>query len=172
MTHEGAAQRRWAAIPLRSLALFLAMFLVLQTGWESLRGSAIEHLVIDDATAGSAAWLIRTLTPSIPAVAQGSHVTAPGKGINILNGCEGTEVLFLLLPALCVATLTWRRRLMGFLIGTALVFVLNQVRVVSLFYALRSDPQLFDALHGTVAPLLLVLSVTAFFALYTRPSSR
>jgi exosortase family protein XrtM len=160
---SGSARPRIGAI-----VAFLLLFFVLQSLWGFARGSRIEHLVIDQATAGVAAQLINWLTPGVNAVAEGSRVNAAGGGINILNGCEGTEVLFLLLPALWVAPLGWRRRLIGCLLGTVWVFALNQVRVVTLFYAHRSDMGLFDLLHGVVAPLVLIVLVTAFFAAIVR----
>jgi hypothetical protein len=43
------------------------------------------------------------------------------------------------------------------------VFGLNQVRIVALFFANRADRELFALLHGTVAPLLMVAAVALFF---------
>ena len=72
-------------------------------------------------------------------------------------------MLFLLIAAFASAQLPWRARLGGLLAGTLLVFVLNQGRILALFYAYRSDKALFDLLHGTVAPLLLIALSSLFF---------
>ena len=143
--------------------LFGTVFFVLQAGYGALRDTWVERLVIDTLTVKTAAWSIRTLTPDVAAEAVGSRLKAPGGGINIINGCEGTEVLFLLYAAFASALLPWRARLTGALAGTALVFLLNQGRVLALFYAYRSDKALFDLLHGTVAPLLLIALSALFF---------
>ena len=145
--------------------LFGAVFFVLQAGYGAVRDTWVERLVIDTLTVKTAAWSIRTLTPDVAVEAVGSRLKAPGGGINIINGCEGTEVLFLLYAAFASALLPWRARLTGALAGTALVFLLNQGRVLALFYAYRSDKALFDLLHGTVAPLLLI-ALSALFFLY------
>ena len=145
--------------------LFGAVFFVLQAGYGAVRDTWVERLVIDTLTVKTAAWSIRTLTPDVAVEAVGSRLKAPGGGINIINGCEGTEVLFLLYAAFASALLPWRARLTGVLAGTALVFLLNQGRVLALFYAYRSDKALFDLLHGTVAPLLLI-ALSALFFLY------
>jgi hypothetical protein len=41
--------------------------------------------------------------------------------------------------------------------------VLNQARVIALVLAASHDRALFDLLHGTVLPLVLVAAVGAFF---------
>lgn len=136
----------------------------MQWAWGQARGTGVERLVIDRLTVGTAARLIDLLDPEIGVSASGARLRASGGGINILNGCEGTEVFFLLASALLVAPIGWRRKLAGLALGGLVVFVLNQGRVLALFYAFRSDRGLFDVLHGTVAPLLLILATTAFFA--------
>jgi exosortase/archaeosortase family protein len=157
------------------LAAFLGTFSVLQLLWQALRGSFVEHLVIDWGTVRPAAWLINLLTPGIQAQAVGFSLVAPGGGLNILNGCEGMEALFLLAAAFAVAPLAPRQRIRGVLLGVAVVFVVNQLRILALFYAYRADASLFESLHGTVAPIAVVLVVLAYFyawLLHARPAPR
>ncbi|EHR69820.1 Transmembrane exosortase (Exosortase_EpsH) [Burkholderiales bacterium JOSHI_001] len=153
---------RWG---LRVLA-FLVLFLALQAGYSSGRGGALERLVIDQATVRTAAALIDTLSPELQVRADGPRLRASGGGLNVLNGCEGTDVAFLLVAAMVVAPLSWRRRGAGLALGLPLVFALNQLRVLALFYAFRSDRTWFDLLHGAVGPLLLVLAVGLFFIVW------
>lgn len=162
---ESAARQahRRASLPLVRALLFFAVFLALQWAWSSARGTPIERVVIDHATVRTAQWLIGLVDPSLEVIASGSRLIASGGGINILNGCEGTEVLFMLLAALAASAMSWRMRLAGALWGTLLVFSLNQVRVLALFFAFRSDRQWFDLLHGLVAPLVLVALAMLFF---------
>ena len=138
-------------------------FVVLQTLWGQARGSALERLWIDTATVKTAVALIDLLSPELQAVAQGSRIRAPGGGINILNGCEGTDVLFLLAAAFLAFPMPRRSRLAGFGLGIVLVYLLNEARILALFYAYRSDRALFDVLHGLVAPLVLIAAVAAYF---------
>ena len=143
-------------------AWFLASVLLLQWGWGAARGTTVERLVIDEATVRTAVAIIHALTPEVDVQAVGSLISAPGGGINVLNGCEGTEVLFLLVAALCAYPMSWRWRGVGMLGGTAFVFVLNQARLLALFYSYRSDRVLFNQLHGLVAPLMLIALSLAF----------
>lgn len=150
------------------VAAFLALFLLLQGLWAGARGTTIEHLVIDRATVRSATAAINLLTPEVRAVADGSHIRAPGGGINILNGCEGIEIIFLLVAALCVFPASWRQRFLGIASGTLFVFALNQVRILALFYAYRADKALFGLLHGTVAPVAMIACSVVFLLLWAK----
>jgi exosortase/archaeosortase family protein len=139
------------------------VFVALQQGWEAARGGPLEHLVIHDATVLPAALLVNLLTPGLHAAAIGYTLHAPGGGINVLNGCEGTEVWLLLAAAFAVAPLRPGARLRGALLALPLVLLLNDLRLVGLFYALHVDRGWFAALHGTVTPLLLALAAAGYF---------
>jgi exosortase/archaeosortase family protein len=147
----------------QSLAIFLLSFFVLQFGWNQARGTRLEHWVIDCATVRTSVALINTLTPKAAAVARGPSILAPDGGINVRNGCEGTEVLFLLVAALLAYPFSWRLRLVGTVAGAAYVFLVNQLRLLALFYSIRNDRFIFNQLHGLIAPFLLIACTLLFF---------
>ncbi len=150
---------------LRAFA-FALVFMALQAGWEAARGSWLERLWVHQLTVSSATVLINQLTPEVNAVAKGARITAPGGGLNVLFGCEGTDAVFLLAAALLVFPMSMRARLTGLLAGLVWVFLLNQLRIVALFYAFRADAGLFDLLHTAAAPLLMVVLTGLFFHLW------
>lgn len=144
--------------------VFLLCMYGLQWTWGLARGTGIERMVIDQATVQTAVALIRHLSPDLQVTPQGARLLAPGGGLNVYNGCEGTELLFLLIAALVAYPFSWRWRLIGLSTGVAFVFVLNQARLLLLFYSFRADRLLFAQLHGLVAPLLLMMITLAFVA--------
>jgi exosortase/archaeosortase family protein len=144
-------------------AIFTVLFIALQVAWIAARGSGFERWLIEDVSVRSSVTLIQVLTPDIGATAHGPSIIAPGTRLNVLNGCEGTEILIPLIAALLAYPLARRTRIIGLLAGTAWVFALNQARMLGLFYAFRDDPVLFGHLHGLVTPLLLILGVLVFF---------
>jgi exosortase family protein XrtM len=156
---EAAATRH----PWRAGLVFALAFLVLQTLWSQTKDTALERLWIDTATVKTAVALIGFVSPGIGVVAQGSRIKAPGGGINVLNGCEGTDILFLLAAAFLAFPMPWRRRLAGLGLGLVLVFLLNEARILALFYAYRNDRALFDLLHSLVAPIVLIAFAGAYF---------
>ncbi len=165
MTHDAPLPQRAQRSPLwRVACVFLLSLLALQWVWAALRGTTVERLVIDRATVGTAVALVRQFTPEVDAHARGARIQAPGGGINVLNGCEGTEVLFLLWAALLAAPVSWRWRLQGAVLGLGWVFALNQLRLLALFYSYREDRAVFNLLHGLVAPGVLVAATLLFVA--------
>ncbi|HTY50750.1 MAG TPA: hypothetical protein VMB48_13760, partial [Steroidobacteraceae bacterium] len=148
---------------LRRALPFALAFAALQFGWQCLREGSAGRFVIEMATARPAAALVNLVTPGAHAHAQGSTVQARGGGLHIINGCDGTETLFLLAAAFVAAPIAPRARLTGFLIGTLVVFAVNQLRILALFYVLRGEPAWFEALHATITPIGVVLLVALYF---------
>jgi exosortase/archaeosortase family protein len=167
----GSALQSPLALGLRA-AGFLVVFAFLQLGWQALRGSAIERAVIHDGIVRPAALLVNLLTPATRASAVDFTLHAPGGGLNIQNGCEGLEALFLLSAAFSVAPISWRSRGGGLLLGCAVVFLINQARILVLFYAYRADHSLFDPLHAMVTPIVVILLVCAYFYAWLLYSDR
>ena len=145
------------------MTLFAAIYMGLQWLWSQAQQTVVERVAIADCTVRPAVWLINHITAQLGAVANGFSIAAPGGGINIKSGCDGFEVLFLLAAALMVAPIHWKWRLAGLAASAPLVWLLNQLRIVALFYAYRSDKGLFTLLHGSVAPLVFIVIATAIF---------
>jgi exosortase/archaeosortase family protein len=148
------------------LLFFMLIFSCLQWLYIAAKGTNIERFVIDFATVKTAALFINTFDPIAGVTAVGTRLSAPGGGINILNGCEGLDVLFLVVAAMLVAPQKWSACLVGIAIGGVFIFLMNQIRIIALFYAFRNDKTVFDALHGFVTPFLLVIAAIAFFSIW------
>jgi hypothetical protein len=82
---------------LRFALVFLLVFSILQFGYSASRGSFFEWLVIDIATVRASAATINLIAPREQSQAKGHRIVSAQGGLNILNGCEGTESMFLLL---------------------------------------------------------------------------
>lgn len=148
---------------LRFAFLFLLGFFLLHYAYSASRGSLVEHLVIDIATVKPGAAFINLVSPEADAVASGHRIVSPEGTLSILNGCEGTETMFLLIAAILAFSASWKRRIAGALAGILLVYALNQCRIVALFLAVRQDRNWFDMLHGYVAPTLIIALSALYF---------
>jgi exosortase/archaeosortase family protein len=148
--------------------LFGAFYLALAQAW----GDGLSYWLIDVFTVKPAAWIARHVLGDPTIAAQGSRVGSGQGSLNVLFGCEGTDVLMLLAAALLVTPVRWADRLTGLLAGTAFVFVVNQLRLLALLEALRTQRDWFGALHGLVAPLAVVALVSVFFLGWLRWTQR
>lgn len=147
---------------------FLLIFVSLQAGWEWARGSLIEKFWIQHVTVRSATNFINLVTPDTRAVAQASRIVAPGVDLTVHFGGEGTDAFFMLAAAFLVVRLPARSRLIGLATGLLWVFMLNQLRISALFYALRADRNFYDLLHATAAPYLMIALAGGFLHLWLR----
>lgn len=157
--------------PWTRVLLFLALFAGLQFAYTAAGQGRLERFVIEELTVRPAATLLNTFDPDLAVEARGSRLAATGGGLNVLGGCEGTDVALLLCSAFLVARLGWRTRCLGLVLGLLWVFTLNQVRIIALFHAFRWHPPAFEVLHGSVLPLGMVLLAASFFLLWTGRSS-
>jgi exosortase/archaeosortase family protein len=152
--------------------LAILVFTSLQIGWQSIRDTSAEYLVIHDGIVVPGVTVVNLLTPRIHAEAIGFVMKGAGQSLAIQNGCAGMEALFLLLAAFCVVSLSPRMRLMGCLLGGVVVFVVNLARILLLFYAASADDTLFGPLDTIFAPITVVLLVGWYFYAWLAYSSR
>jgi exosortase/archaeosortase family protein len=145
------------------VAAFALIYALLQFGYQSMRDSPGSWL-IDRVTVVPAAALIDGFFPSDGVVAQGNQLQWPLGRLRLLAGCDGFEVLTLYLAAVLVAPVSWRRGLLMLAAGTALIWVMNQGRIVGLYLAFRHWREGFDVLHTVWGPLVMIAVVFAFFA--------
>ncbi|HEY5603136.1 MAG TPA: archaeosortase/exosortase family protein [Gammaproteobacteria bacterium] len=141
---------------LRLVAVFAGVFFALQWGYQQASGTVIEKAIIDVATVRPSAFMINQINPMEQVIAEGHRLVSPFAKLSVLNGCEGTESLFLIMAAILAFRAPWRHKLAGLALGVILIYLANQARIVSLYFALKSDPALFSALHGYVAPTLII----------------
>jgi exosortase/archaeosortase family protein len=161
---EGASERDASGRHgLWRVGAFMAIFGALQWGWSAQQDSALFRLWVEDLNVRVAVALISALQPDTAAAASGTRIRAPGGGLNVLQGCDGAELLWLMTAAFAVAPLAWRWRLGGWLAGLLLVWLLNVARIVALFFAWRSDPGWFDWLHNYIGPIVLVVLLALYF---------
>ncbi len=147
----------------RFTLVFLLVFFVLQYGYSACRDTAFERLVIDVATVRPSVSIINLIEPREQAQATGHRIVSPLGGLSVLNGCEGTESIFLLLAAIIAFNGSWKYKLKGALLGTLFVYALNQGRIVSLYFTAHYDRHWFDLLHGYIAPTLIIVLGCVFF---------
>lgn len=157
---------------LRFALMFLLIFFALQYGYSASRGGIAEHLIIDIATVQPSTDIINLVTPSMQAIASGHRIVSSQGSLNILNGCEGTETIFLLIAAIIAFAAPWQHKLKGVLMGIALVYTLNQMRIVVLFFAAQQNRKWFDLLHGYIAPTLIIVLGCLFFLWWANAANR
>ena len=142
---------------------FLLLFAAMQVVYNFTRDTLAERIIIDYATVTPSVALINTLTPTEHVSANGHQIKSKHIRLSVLNGCEGVEAVLLLVAAIVAFSAPWRHKVMGIVAGTLLIYLVNQIRIVSLYYAAVYDKSLFNDIHGYVGPTLIIILACLFF---------
>lgn len=96
----------------------------------------------------------------------GTVVSASGRGhaYEVIYACTSLPATVLLLSAILAFPATWRRKLVGLVVGGAILYAINLLRLVVLFYCFIYWPSFYEKLHLTVwQSLLVVLAILIFW---------
>lgn len=159
------AAHRWTS--LRCIGIFVAVFATLQLGMLKTEGTAIERMLIDRATVGVAAAFTAVVFPHDQVRAEGSSLVSSRVRLNVLHGCEGTDLLFLVIAGTLAFPASWRSRLLALAGGAVLAYSLNQLRILALYYTIRDARDCFELMHAYLAPTVLIVAIALFFWAWT-----
>ena len=145
---------------------FVAIFLVLQVALVFALGDITQPFMIETATVKPGVEILGLIFPHEAPAAAGDILRSKSVSLHVLRGCEGTEFYLLLAAAILAFAAPWRTRLIALAAGMALVFALNQARLVGLFVVVRDFREHFQLVHVYIAPLILVVVLVIVFALW------
>lgn len=160
--------------PHSTLYSFVLWFIVIYAVFEfvylltpnALLATKIYPLVITD----WAEQLINLIAPQEQVIGKDDLLYSSAARLEIVRGCDGAGVAFLL----CSAILACRSRLVDTLVGLALglflVYCLNLARIVLLYFVVVHNNEWFLPVHTFLAPTLMILISCLYFAWWmTRP---
>lgn len=99
-------------------------------------------------------------------VVTGSTVSSEAFGITVVTACTGLFTTGLFLIAVIAFPSGWTSKLIGVGLGVGGIFLLNVVRLVSLYYIGVHLPGLLDPAHQLVWQSVLIVSAVAIWLLW------
>lgn len=108
--------------------------------------------------------LINMLAPLEQVLAQQNHLLSAKADLEIVRGCDGAGVLFLVVSAIVAFPSTGRRKLIGLLLGIGLIYLINLLRISALYFIIAYQPDWFLLVHTYLAPTLMVIVGCCYFA--------
>lgn len=88
----------------------------------------------------------------------GTLIASADFSIAVRRGCDGLEPAALVISALLAFPAPWTRKIAGILVGTAVLLLLNILRIVSLFWIGSVSRPIFAKAHLEIWPLLFILA--------------
>jgi len=101
--------------------------------------------------------------PEEAVAAASNRLSSPRAVLEIVRFCDGSGVLFLVTAAVLAFPASWRDRVLGVLLGAALVYALNLLRLGGLYFIAAYRHAWFQALHTYFVPTLMIVLVALFY---------
>jgi exosortase H (IPTLxxWG-CTERM-specific) len=92
-----------------------------------------------------------------PTRMEGTTIASPRFSVNIRNGCNGLETIFIFAAAVLAFPASWKVRCWGLVLGFLAIQAINIVRIVSLFYIGIFWPKLFEQSHQVIWQAVVIL---------------
>lgn len=151
--------------------LLLVLFEVtLHGAYFSIPDTVLRDFVHFWGLAKPCAALIDWLAPDAGLMAQVGGLVGPGVNLVILRGCDGVGMMFLLISAtvaVALASRQWQTAALGLLAATTVSYVLNLLRITTLYFVVANQPAWFATAHNLVLPLVIVLVSGSFFLVWS-----
>ncbi len=151
----------------RPLPRAIVVFAVIVAGFYGLRVAPLFLEKVFDpylrANANVSAWVLTVFGER--ASAQAAVVSGRRYQISISRGCDALEPSALFAAAVIAVPVVLRRKLLGLVVGVALLALLNLVRIISLYYTGVFFPDAFEVMHVDVwQPVFILCTVLLWIA--------
>lgn len=170
MPDERTKEQGEAPAKKRPESLFLVKFLgLLVLFFAAVAPKPLNDRIVEPFTAGVAragGAVIGLLGEDVRM--KGTTIASSRFAVDIRNGCNGLETVFIFAAAVLAFPAPWKLRLAGLAAGTVLIQLFNLVRIASLYFIGLHFPKLFEESHVVVFQVLVVLFGVALFLLWAQ----
>ena len=156
---------------LRFLVLFIGIFIVMHFSYYLFGKTDLQSWFISILTVKPGVAIINFLTPQEHAYSSGTFVMSKSVSLSILAGCDGSEGIFILISAILAYSTTIQTKLKGLVYGVAYIYILNIIRIVSLFYTAKYYNKYFNIVHGYIGQTFIIVMGCIYFIIWIRTSS-
>jgi exosortase family protein XrtM len=150
----------------RFLTLFAAIYCAFYLGYSVVPDEVLRERVYYYGIVCPARAVIHWVAPADLVVGQHNYLRSAGAQLNIVRGCDGAGVIFLLAAAILAFRARWRATLGGLVGAVALIYTLNLTRIVVLYFVNVHLPAWFTPVHVYLIPTFMILVGTVYFALW------
>ena len=148
---------------IRFVALFIILYALMHFGYLAVPIEYLINFVYRWGINEPAALVINAITSADTVRVEGHRLISKTAILEIVRGCDGSGVFFIMSSAILAFTASPRFKAWGVLSGLVLIYLLNQTRVVVLYFVVSNKPDWFTPLHTYYIPTLLIIIMCCFF---------
>lgn len=157
--------------PIRFLIRYLIIYALFEALYFLVPNSVL-HLVYHYGIVNISAELVSLITPQIHVLSVDNRLVWDQVALEVVRGCDGAGVAFLLVSAILAFPARSERRITGILGAVCLVLALNQLRLITLFYLAAYREAWFLPTHVYIAPMLMIIVGALFFIWWITSAGR
>jgi exosortase/archaeosortase family protein len=107
------------------------------------------------------------------ACGQNSHVTGttiqgPVVSLSVMRGCDALDPILVLCAGILAYPASWRSKAIGLALGLPALFLINIVRILSLYAIQLKAPAFFDPVHLDIWPVVFVILAGLLWFVWVR----
>lgn len=144
--------------------VFVCCYVLLDYGYFKIPVDLFVNVIYYHGVVSICADLINLFTPLEQVLAKQNHLLSPKADLEIVRGCDGAGVLFLVMSAVLVFPSGFNRKLIGLALAFGLIYVINLLRIGVLYFVIAYHSEWFQLIHTYVAPTLMVVLGYFYFA--------
>jgi len=153
---------------LRFVVVAAVLYGLMHLAYHKVPDDTLREVIYPNLIGHAAAKVINTITPDRYVRVSDNKIASKKAVLNIVRGCDGSGVWFMLLAAVLGYGAKFKHTLVGLVLGSLTVYLVNQLRIIGLYYLVEYNRMLFPAVHTYFAPTLIVFIIAAFFLWWTR----
>jgi exosortase/archaeosortase family protein len=97
-----------------------------------------------------------------------STITSPLATISVLRGCDAIDSILVLCAGVLAYPTSWKNKLLGLLFGVPALFLMNVVRILSLYGIRIKAPSFFEPMHLQIWPVVFVIAAGLLWLSWVR----
>ena len=148
--------------------LFALLYALFHTLYFLIPDTVLRDLVYRWVINAPAAAAINALTSEHAVSVRGNQLVSPRVVLEVVRGCDGSGVFFIVSAAMLAFQASLTRKIAGIAASLAVVYVLNELRVIVLYFALVHRPTWFMPLHTYFIPTFLIVAICLLFLVWGR----
>lgn len=152
--------------------LFGGLYLVFHLLYHLVPDQVLAEVVYRWGINEVAVAMINGIAPAELAYADGNRILSARAALEIVRGCDGSGVFFIAAAAMLAFRAPASRKIAGVVTAFILIYLLNQARVIGLYFAVAYRPHWFLPLHTFYIPTLLIVAIGLLFLIWAQAAVR
>ena len=148
----------------QQIILFIGFYVLLDFGYFQIPVDLFINVIYYYGVVTICADVINFIAPLENVIAQQNHLISVKANLEIVRGCDGAGVLFLVISAILAFPAKLIRKLIGLLLGIILISMINLLRIIVLYFVVAYHSEWFSLIHTYLAPTLMVIVGGSYFA--------